>query len=128
MKIKKWKPDHSREALPERDWPDSVITLSKDNFEEFIDKYPVSVIDFWAEWCGPCKAMDPIITQLSIEYKGRVAFGKVDIEQDKEIAKKYHVMGIPKFIISSHSQKICTLTGTKTLDDMKKIIDEILSR
>ena len=127
-KIKKWKPDDSREPPPESDWPDSIVHLSNDNFDEFINKYPLSIIDFWAEWCAPCKAMDSIILQLSNEYKGKAAFGKVDVEQEKDIAKKYRVMGIPKFIFISYNEKIFTLTGTKTLDDMKKRIDEVLSR
>ena len=127
-KIKKWKPDSTRKPPSENDWPDSIVHLSNDNFDEFIDKYPLSIIDFWAEWCAPCKAMDPVIQQLSDEYKGKVAFGKVDVAQEKEIAKKYRVMGIPKFIFISYNVTIITLTGTKTLDDMKKRIDEVLSR
>ena len=69
---KKCEIDPSREPLSKSDWPDGIINLSNDNFDEFINKYPLSIIDFSAEWCGPCKAMYPVIRQLSKEYKGRV--------------------------------------------------------
>ena len=122
----KKKTDPSREAPPENLWPNKIITLSVDNFDEFIDKYPISIVDFSAEWCGPCKAMYPIIRQLSKEYKGKVAFGKVDIEKERAIAKKYRVMGVPKFIFFSYNKKIFSMTGMRKIDTMRKKIDDLL--
>ena len=69
FKIKRWVPDLERSPPPKRDWPDHIITLSNKKFDDFINKYPVAIIDFWAPWCKPCKIIAPRIRQLSKMYK-----------------------------------------------------------
>jgi thioredoxin 1 len=128
FKFKKWSPDLKREAPGKSDWPDHIITLNHRKFDKFIDKYQVSVVDFWAAWCGPCKTLAPRIRQLSKMYKGKVAFGKVNVDSERELAKRFHILGIPNLIFFSYSEKITNITGVRPLPDIQKKIDEILEK
>jgi len=107
-------------------WPDYIVNLDGKKFEEFIQKYPLSVVDFWASWCAPCKAMTPRLRRLSNIYKGKVAFGKLNTQVNQDIAKQYKVMGIPHLVFFRHGKKIAALTGVKSVGDIKKVIEELL--
>jgi len=107
-------------------WPSYVITLDKKIFEDFIEKYPLSIIDFWAPWCAPCKAMAPRLRRLSKIFKGKVAFAKIDIQKNKDIAKKYKVSGIPNMIFYSYGKQVGNITGVKTVGNIKDILDDLL--
>ena len=79
-------------------YPDHIKNLDKKNFNDFISQYPLSIIEFWAPWCAPCKTMIPRIRRLSVLYKGKIAFGKIDISKNQEISKKYDILSIPQII------------------------------
>jgi len=128
FKFRKWEPDLSRKPPARSEWPDHIIALNGKKFDEFIRKYPLSIIDFWAPWCGPCKTIAPRIRQLSKEYKGQVAFGKVNIDNHKDIAKRFHVSGIPNLSFFSYGEKITNLTGVKPISDIQYEIEEILAK
>ena len=110
------------------EWPDHVITLDKKNFENFIQKYPLSIVDFWAPWCAPCKAMAPRVRRLSNIYKGKVAFGKLDTQENKDIAKKYRIMGIPHLVFFRYGKKVTSMTGVKSVNDIKELIEDALKK
>lgn len=115
-------------VLSADDWPDHVLTLDETNFDDFIKKYPLSIVDFWAPWCNPCKAMAPRIRRLSNIYKGKVAFGKLDTQKNQDISKKYKVMGIPHLGFFSYGKKISSITGLKSVGDIKDAIDYSLKK
>jgi len=110
----------------EIDWPDHVLTLDGDNFDEFIEKYPLSIVDFWAPWCAPCKIMLPRLRKLSKIYHGKVAFGRLNIVENEHIAKKYRIASIPNLIFFSYGRKIKSITGVKSVGEIKKVIDKML--
>jgi thioredoxin 1 len=109
-------------------WPDHVVTLERKTFRNFIEKYPLSMVDFWASWCSPCRAMAPRLRRLSKIYKGKVAFGKLDIQENKDIAKRYKVIGIPHFVFFSYGKKIGSMTGAKSLGDIKDAVKTYLGK
>ena len=109
-------------------WPDYVVTLNGKNFSKFIQKYPLSLVDFWAPWCAPCRAMAPRLRRLSKIYKGKVAFGKLDTQTNKDIAKKYKIMGIPHLIFFCYGKKVSTVTGVRSVGDLKDITDDLLKK
>ncbi|MHA2028297.1 MAG: thioredoxin [Candidatus Kariarchaeaceae archaeon] len=73
------------------------IVLSEETFDEMVKNTPIMLVDFWAEWCGPCKMVGPILDELAGEYEGKVWVGKVDTESNRQIAMKYGASSIPTF-------------------------------
>lgn len=73
------------------------IVLSEDTFDDFVKNTPIMIVDFWAEWCGPCKMVGPILDELAGEYEGKVWVGKVDTDANRQIAMKYGASSIPTF-------------------------------
>ena len=117
-----------RKILSADEWPDYIVTLDEKNFDDFIQKYPLSIIDFWAPWCNPCKAMMPRLRRLSKIYKGQLAFGRLDTQKNKNLANKYKIMSIPNLIFFSYGKKISSFTGLKSVGDIKDIIDDLLKK
>ena len=109
-------------------WPDYVITLDGKNFTEFITTYSVSLVDFWAPWCEPCRVMAPRLRRLSKIYAGEVAFGKLNIQTNQDIAKKYKIMGIPHFVIFKDGKQLRSITGVKSVGDVKDTVDSVLKK
>ena len=126
--------NYKKEHLPENKnlsdikWPEYVVNLDENNFDDFIKKYPLSIIDFWAPWCAPCKAMAPRLRRLSNIYKGKVAFGKINTQENQKIAKKYKIIGIPHLGFFSYGKEISSITGLKSVGDLKNIIDDMLKK
>ncbi len=91
--------------------PDYPVVLTTSNFDEAIKKYPVLVIDCWAEWCAPCLMVHPIIESLAKKYKGTVTFGKLDIDQNREIAERFSIMSIPTLLVFKNGQNVDSIIG-----------------
>lgn len=125
MKILK-KYDTNRKSKIINNWPEHVITLEEKNFNKFIKKYPLSIVDFWASWCTPCKTMAPRLRRLSNIYKGKVAFGKIDTQKNKDIAKNFQIIGIPQLIFFKYGKKVTSITGVKSIGYIKKVIENHL--
>jgi len=128
IELFKSKKKNKEKPIQPDEWPKHVETLNHASFDQFINKYPLSVIDFWAPWCKPCKTMLPRLRRLERLYVGKVAFGRVDTQIEKDIAKKYNIMGIPHFGFFHHGKKIGSATGVKSVGDMKELIDTYLSK
>lgn len=110
------------------DWPDHVITLDEKSFDDFIGKYPLCIVDFWAPWCDPCKTMLPRFRRVASIYKRKAAFGRIDIQDNKSSSKKFGVSAIPHLIIFKNGKKISGSTGLKTVGDLKDLIDDLLKK
>jgi len=109
-------------------WPDHVVTLQANTFPEFIRTYPVTLVDFWAPWCAPCRTMAPRLRRLSKLYKNEVAFGTLNIQDYQDIAKQYNILGIPCFIVFKQGKKKSSITGVRSVGDMKDTIDALLKK
>ena len=76
------------------------ITITKDNFEQVVLKADKPVlVDFWATWCGPCQMLGPIIAQIAEEQDGKIIVGKVNVDEEQELAAKFNVMSIPTMLV-----------------------------
>jgi thioredoxin 1 len=87
------------------------IVLTDSNFTSEISKYPIMLVDFWAPWCGPCRMVSPIIEQLSREYSGKVAFGKVNVDENQRIAASFGIQSIPTLMIFKGSKAVDVIIG-----------------
>jgi len=97
-------------------------------FSDKVLKSPVPVlVDFWAPWCGPCKAMLPIVEELSKQYEGKVSIVKVNVDDNNETAGKYNVMSIPTFLLIKDGEVVESFVGTKSKEEMQKKIDAVLA-
>lgn len=100
--------------------------ISDAEFEAEVLKSDIPVlVDFWAPWCGPCKAMLPIVEELAGEYEGKVKIVKVNVDENSEAPGKYQVMSIPTFIIFKKGEAVKTFVGAKSKADFKKELDAI---
>ena len=89
-----------------------VEEINKDNFDEKIMKTSTPVfVDFWAEWCGPCRMVSPIVEELSKDFNDRVKFFKINVDNNSDIAAKYGVMSIPTLIIFKNGEIVEKLIG-----------------
>jgi len=87
-----------------------VIELTSENFNQEIVNNDLLLVDFWAEWCGPCKSMHPIFTRMAKKYK-RVRFARVNVDNAQDIAMKYGVQSIPTFIMFKNGEIVNTMVG-----------------
>src|SRR5215207_7070387 len=97
------------------------------NFREEVSKYPLILVDFWAPWCGPCRMVSPIIEQLASEYAGRVAFGKLNIDENQLVAQSFGIQSIPTMIILKNSKVIDISVGALPKAQIQVKIQQHLS-
>lgn len=92
----------------------TAITLSEETFEEVVRSSTEPIlVDFWAEWCGPCKAIAPILDEISQEQAGKLRIAKLNVDQAPRIAQSFQVMSIPTMILFSNGEPVKRLVGAK---------------
>ncbi len=104
---------------------DTVPELTNGEFNVYI-KEGINFIDFFAEWCMPCVMMGPIIEDLAEEFEGKVKFGKINVDDEKEIAKKFEVSSIPTFIIFKEGQEVKRIIGVVNQDELNELIKKYI--
>lgn len=103
---------------------DKIIYLNDDSFENDVLKSDLPVlVDFWAEWCGPCKMIAPILDDVSEEYAGRVTIAKLNVDQNNVSPAKYGVRGIPTLLLFKNGELAATKVGALSKTQLKEFID-----
>ena len=104
-----------------------IQSVTKDNFDNEILKAQIPVVvDFYADWCGPCKMMSPLMEKLSSEYEGKVKFCKVNVDDEEELAIQNEVQSIPLFVLYKDGQVIDKAVGARAEDEMREFISKAL--
>ena len=104
----------------------NIVTLNSGNFSDEVLKSTEPVlVDFWAEWCGPCKMIAPVLDELASEYDGRIKIGKVNIDEDQALATQYGVRAIPTLLIFKDGQVAEQLVGMRSKRDLKSSLDKV---
>ena len=102
--------------------------FTSDNFEAEVLQSQIPVfVDMYADWCGPCKMMAPVIDQLAAEYEGRVKVGKLNVDDSPEIAQQYGVMSIPTMLIFKGGEVVDKLIGGQPKSDLTGALDKVLA-
>ena len=106
----------------------NIVTLTEDNFKaEVIESATPVLVDFWAEWCGPCKAISPILDELADEYGGKVKIGKVNIENQQALAAQYDIRFIPTLLLFQKGQVANQIGPARSKRDLKESIDRVVA-
>jgi thioredoxin 1 len=101
-----------------------IVTLTQDNFEnEALKSTSPVLVDFWAEWCGPCKMIAPVLDELATEYQGKIKIGKVNVDEQQGLAAQFKVSAIPTLLIIKNGQVIEQTRGAKSKRDLKASLD-----
>ena len=104
-----------------------VIEFNDDNFELEVLKADIPVlVDFWAEWCGPCQALAPTVAELAEEYKDKVKVGKVNVDSNGNIATNYGVRSIPTLLIFQNGTILNQIVGNVQKESITKLLNEVV--
>ena len=102
-----------------------VIVLSSENYDE-VTGSGIAIVDFYADWCGPCKMMAPVFDEARDAYEGKVTFAKINVDDNKEIALNNQVMGIPTFLLYKNGQLVDRITGVIDKDALYAKLDALV--
>ncbi len=103
----------------------SEVILNSSNFEqEVINSSTPVLVDFWATWCGPCRMIAPVVSQIAIKYDGKVKVGKVDVDENPEIAESFNVSSIPTLILFKGGEAVAQRVGGATMGVLEAFIND----
>jgi len=102
-----------RELMGQMETPniDKPIVVSDRNFDQTVKNYPLVVVDCWAAWCAPCRAIAPVIEQLARAYSGKVVFGKLNVDENPETQQRFGIQAIPTLLVMKKGQEVDRIVG-----------------
>lgn len=105
----------------------NVLTFTRDNFEKEVLQSDIPVlVDFWASWCGPCRMVSPIVDQLVNDFQGKVKVGKVNVDEQGELAEKYRIMTIPTLMVFKGGNVVDNIVGVRAKEEFANMLNKHL--
>jgi thioredoxin 1 len=103
-----------------------AIEFNQGSLDEAIESGKPVLVDFWAEWCGPCRMVGPIVAELSTEYEGKAVIGKVDVDSNKDVAAKYGIRNIPTILFFKDGKMVDKIVGAAAKSSFSEKLDSLL--
>ncbi len=105
----------------------NVKTFAAENWEsDVLKSNQTTLVDFWAAWCGPCRMIGPVVEELADEYAGKIVVGKLNVDEQSEVAAKYGVMSIPTLLLFKNGEIVEKIVGFRSKQDLAKLINNNL--
>ena len=115
--------ERKKEELAKKtSYPNEPVEITNENFTELLEKYPLLLVDCWASWCMPCKMIEPVIEELAKEYAGKIVFGKINVDEQRELATRFNIMSIPTLLFFKDGQVADTLIGALPKEQIEEKI------
>jgi thioredoxin 1 len=105
---------------------EQVVDIGQDGFDAYVKANPRLVVDCWAAWCGPCRMMGPIIDKLAQDHAGKVAFAKLNVDENQRLAQAYRVMAIPTLLVFKDGKVVDQIVGVVPKDEINEVIKKKL--
>ena len=103
--------DEAEEGEKAKEETNLVIELTSDNFDQAVRKHRLLVVDCWAEWCAPCRIVAPVVEQLARDYRGKITFGKLNVDRNRSLALRYGIMSIPTLLVLKDGELVDQVVG-----------------
>ena len=106
----------------------NLVEITDDNFDtEVLESELPVLVDFWADWCGPCKMISPIVEEIASDYNGKVKVGKVNIDYNQQVAMTYGIRGIPALLVFKSGSVANQIVGAVPKNHITQILDEVIN-
>jgi thioredoxin 1 len=125
-KIRQQRLEQIKKGLEAKAFPDAPIHVTDADFNEFISKYPITVIDCWAEWCGPCRKLIPIIDALAREYQGNIVFGKLNTDENRATASNFKITAIPTLLVFKDGNAAGQIVGALQKEQLVERLNKLI--
>lgn len=102
------------------------IAISDRNFDQTLKSYPLIVIDCWAAWCAPCRAITPVVDQLAKEYSGKAVFGKLNVDENPETTQRFSIMAIPTLLVMKNAKEVDRIVGVISKSQLEAKVNSFL--
>ena len=101
----------------------AIKHFKTEEFDSAVEQAPLAMVDFWADWCGPCKALSPVIESLAEQYEGKALIGKVNVDEERELAIRFGVMSIPTVVFLKNGREFDRKVGTMPAAVYTEVLD-----
>ncbi len=112
------------DIMSEENYPEEPVKITDDDFEETIEDYPLILVDFWADWCGPCKMMEPVLEELAREYQGDLVIAKMNVDENSRIPGQFQVSSIPTMVLFKDGEQVERMMGALPKEQLKQKIEQ----
>ena len=105
---------------------DHPLTISDSEFDSFVSKHSVVLVDCWAPWCGPCRIVSPVVDTLAKEYSGRVSFGKLNTDENPDVVNRFGIMAIPTLLVLKNGKHVDSIIGAVPKARIESVLNKYL--